>query len=215
MSGTAASARILIVDDDRLVLATLGKGLRDAGYSVTEASDSAQALERLAREQPDLAILDIRMPDMLGTRLAERLASEHGVPFMFLSAYGDPELIERATEIGALGYLVKPLDVPQIIPSIEAALARAQQIHALKTTGEQLTHALETGRETSMAIGILMERQGLDRQQAFSALRAYARAERRRVELIAVELVEAVEKANRITRAAEAHHREATPPRTS
>jgi response regulator NasT len=203
MTGTGESARILIVDDDRLVLATLGKGLRDAGYAVSEASDSAAALEQIATHRPDLAILDIRMPDMLGTRLAERLANEHAVPFMFLSAYGDPELIDRASEIGALGYLVKPLDVPQIIPSIEAALARARQIQTLKNTGEQLSHALESGRETSIAIGILMERTGLDRQQAFSALRAHARAERRRVEHIALELVEATEKANRIIRSAQ------------
>lgn len=211
MTGTDANARILIVDDDRLVLATLGRGLRDAGYEVVEASDSASAFELIAREKPDLAILDIRMPDMLGTRLAERLASEHGVPFMFLSAYGDPDLIERATEIGALGYLVKPLDVPQIIPSIEAALARFHQIEALKTTGEQLSQALESGRETSMAIGILMERRGLDRQQAFSALRAHARAERRRVEQIAVEFVEAVEKVNKTARAADAVLRTGAP----
>ena len=214
MSGTGESARILIVDDDRLVLATLGKGLRDAGYAVSEASDSAAALEQIAAHRPDLAILDIRMPDMLGTRLAERLAAEHAVPFMFLSAYGDPELIERASEIGALGYLVKPLDVPQIIPSIEAALARARQIQTLKNTGEQLSHALESGRETSIAVGIMMERTGLDRQQAFSALRAHARAERRRVEQIALELVEATEKANRIVRSAQSLL-EKSAPRTS
>jgi response regulator NasT len=213
MNGTAASARILIVDDDRLILTTLGKGLRDAGYEVIEAGGSAAAFDLIAREKPDLALLDIRMPDMLGTHLAERLASEHGVPFMFLSAYGDPELIERATEIGALGYLVKPLDVPQIIPSIEAALARARQIQTLKNTGEQLTHALETGRETSMAIGILMERRGLDRQQAFSALRAHARAERRRVEQIAIEFVDALEKVNKTARVADASVKEGVAPR--
>ena len=211
MTGTAESARILIVDDDRLVLATLGKGLRDAGYAVSEASDSAAALEQIAAHRPDLAILDIRMPDMLGTRLAERLATDHAVPFMFLSAYGDPELIDRASEIGALGYLVQPLDVPQIIPSIEAALARARQIQTLKNTGEQLSHALESGRETSIAVGILMERTGLDRQQAFSALRAHARAERRRVEHIALELVEATEKASRIVRSAESLFEKSTP----
>jgi AmiR/NasT family two-component response regulator len=83
----------------------------------------------------------------------------------------------------------------------------------LKNTGEQLTHALETGRETSMAIGILMERRGLDRQQAFSALRAYARAERRRVEHIAIEFVEAVEKVNKTARAADGLLRDSAPPR--
>ena len=197
MSGTDAGVHILIVDDDRLVLATLGHGLRDAGYRVSEASEGAAALALVSRDKPDLALLDVRMPDISGVKLAERLAAEHGVPFMFLSAYGDPDIIQRATELGALGYLVKPLDVPQIIPSIEAALARSAQIRSLTQTGEQLSQALESGRETSIAIGILMERRGLDRDQAFEALRSHARSQRRRVHEIAAEIVDAVEKVNR------------------
>lgn len=201
MSGTDAVAHILIVDDDRLVLATLSRGLRDAGYRVSEASESAAALALVAREKPDLALLDVRMPDMSGVKLAERLAAEHALPFMFLSAYGDPDIIQRATELGALGYLVKPLDVPQIIPSIEAALARSAQIRALTDTEEQLTHALESGRETSMAIGILMERRGFARDEAFEALRSHARSQRRRVHEVAAEIVDAVEVVNKLGRA--------------
>lgn len=201
MSGIDAGAHILIVDDDRLVLATLGHGLRDAGYRVSEASDGATALAMVAREKPDLALLDVRMPDISGVKLAERLAAEHSLPFMFLSAYGDPDIIQRATELGALGYLVKPLDVPQIIPSIEAALARSAQIRTLTDTGEQLHQALESGRETSMAIGILMERRGLDRDEAFEALRSHARSQRRRIHEVAAELVDAVEKVNKAGRA--------------
>jgi|SRR5688572_1023453 response regulator NasT len=200
MSGIDAGAHILIVDDDRLVLATLGHGLRDAGYRVSEASEGAAALAMVAREKPDLALLDVRMPDISGVKLAERLKAEHGVPFMFLSAYGDPDIIQRATELGALGYLVKPLDVPQIIPSIEAALARGAQIRTLTDAGEQLHHALESGRETSMAIGILMERRGFDRDEAFEALRSHARSQRRRIHEVAAELVDAVEKVNKAGR---------------
>ena len=197
MSGIDAGAHILIVDDDRLVLATLGHGLRDAGYRVTEAAEGTTALTLVAREKPDLALLDVRMPDISGVKLAERLKAEHSVPFMFLSAYGDPDIIQRATELGALGYLVKPLDVPQIIPSIEAALARGAQIRTLTDTGEQLHHALESGRETSMAIGILMERRGFDRDEAFEALRSHARSQRRRIHEVAAELVDAVETVNK------------------
>ena len=200
MSGIDAGAHILIVDDDRLVLATLGHGLRDAGYRVSEASEGAAALAMVAREKPDLALLDVRMPDISGVKLAERLKAEHSVPFMFLSAYGDPDIIQRATELGALGYLVKPLDVPQIIPSIEAALARGAQIRTLTDTGEQLHQALESGRETSMAIGILMERRGFDRDEAFEALRSHARSQRRRIHEVAAELVDAVEKVNKAGR---------------
>ena len=200
MSGTGAGAHILIVDDDRLVLATLGQGLRDAGYQVTEASDGASALALVSRNTPDLALLDVRMPGMSGVELAERLAAEHQLPFIFLSAYGDADIIERAKQLGALGYLVKPLDVPQIIPSLEAALARAAEIQSLKDTGEQLSHALESGRETSMAVGILMERQGLDRQEAFEALRSYARSQRRKVHDMAADIVNAAETLNKASR---------------
>jgi response regulator NasT len=200
MSGTDATAHILIVDDDRLILATLGKGLRDAGYRVSEASESFAALVMVARDKPDIALLDVRMPDMPGVKLAECLASEHGVPFLFLSAYGDPDIIQRANALGALGYLVKPLDVPQIIPSIEAALARSAEIKSLKSTGEQLNHALESGRETSMAIGILMERGRLDREAAFDQLRNYARSQRKSVHVIAAEMVDALDAVNKTMR---------------
>jgi response regulator NasT len=203
MTGTGASAHILIVDDDRLVLALIGRGLRDAGYRVTEASDSAGALRAVAAEPPDLALLDVRMPDMSGVKLAETIAAAHAVPFMFLSAYDDPATIGRATELGALGYLVKPLDVPQIIPSIEAALARAAQIRSLKDTGEQLSHALETGREINVALGILMERQRLTRQAAYELLRTSARSQRRRMQEIAAGLVDALDQLNGLAPARE------------
>ena len=200
MRGTGASVHILIVDDDRLVLSTLGKGLREAGYKVTEAADGPTALELVASDKPDLAVLDVRMPGMSGIELAAQLTTDYQLPFIFLSAYGGSHIIEHANSLGALGYLVKPLDVPQIIPAIEAALARAAQIEALKSKGEQLTQALETGRETSIAIGILMERRGLDREQAFDALRSSARAQRRRIHDVAGEIVDALEALNKTLR---------------
>jgi response regulator NasT len=200
MPGTAANAHILIVDDDRLVLTTLGKGLREAGYRVSEAADGATALQLVATSRPDLAVLDVRMPGMSGIELAAQLATDHQLPFIFLSAYGGSHIIEHANALGALGYLVKPLDVPQIIPAIEAALARSAQIDALKNKGEQLSQALESGRETSIAIGILMERRGYDREQAFEALRSHARAQRRRIHDVAGEIVEALESLNKTAR---------------
>jgi response regulator NasT len=201
MTRVGPGTHILIVDDDRLILSTLAEGLRKGGYRVSEAGDAAAARELAGRDKPDLALLDVRIPGGSGIELAQDLASEHCVPFIFLSAYDDPAIIEKATELGALGYLVKPLDVPQIIPSIEAALARSAQIRSLTDTGEQLSQALESGRETSMAIGILMERRALDRDEAFQALRSYARSQRRRIHEVAAEIVDAVEKVNKAGRA--------------
>lgn len=196
MTRVGPSTHILIVDDDRLILSTLAEGLRKGGYRVSEAGDAAAARELAGRDKPDLALLDVRMPGGSGIELAQDLASEHCVPFIFLSAYDDPAIIEKATELGALGNLVKPLDLPQIIPSIEAALARAAQIRSLQQTSAQSSHALEIGREISIAVGILMERRGLTREAALEILRSAARSRRRRMQEIAESLIQSLETVN-------------------
>ena len=190
-----SKAHILVVDDDRLILATLAKGLRQAGYQVSEANSGEDALRLASEVKPDLALLDMRMPGMSGIKLAQRLGSDE-IPFIFLSAYGDAETVKQASKHGALGYLVKPLDVPQIIPSLEAGLARAAEIRQLREKEAQLGTALEAGRETSIAVGVLMERGRVDRQEAFETLRDYARSERRKVRDVAEDLINAVETIN-------------------
>ncbi len=185
--------RILLADDDRLVLSTLGQGLRDAGYEVFEATDGDAAIRVCEDSRPDLAILDMRMPGKTGVEAAHYIRQHTDVPFIFLSAYGDKEVVELAVEEGALGYLVKPLDVPQLVPSIEAALARADELRRLRKSQDDLSTALEGGRETSMAVGVLMERYRLTRDTAFEALRFHARSERRKLAAVASELLNAAE----------------------
>ena len=190
------STHILVVDDDRLVLASLARGLRDAGYRVTEASNGEDALEITARDRPDLALLDVRMPGMDGIELGSILAERNGVPFLYLSAYGQADIVQQAAAHGALGYLVKPLDIPQILPSVETALSRATERNQLKTSEANLNSALAGRRETDLAVGLLMERRRLDRNQAFEMLRSHARSERRPIAEAARELVASVEKIN-------------------
>ena len=184
---------ILVVDDDRLVLAALAEGLRGAGYRVTGAASAADALAVAGRDAPDVALLDVRMPGMSGIELGTRLR-EVGVPFLYLSAYGDRDAVENALEEGALGYLVKPLDIQQIVPSIEAALMRARDLRKLRETETQLSAALSGSREISMAVGLLMMRDRVNRDDAFEVLRANARAQRRTVAEIAKELLGSAEK---------------------
>jgi AmiR/NasT family two-component response regulator len=184
-----ANAQLLIVDDDRLILHTLSTGLRSAGYRTLEA-DSGESAIKLAQELPiDLAIIDVRMPGMSGLELAGYLRTHTATPFIFLSAYGDAGIVEQAVAEGALGYLVKPLDVPNIIPSIEAALVRAKELSDLKKTEAHLNAAVNQGRDISIAIGLLMERYGLSKERAFEALRKAARKERRKLEDFAAELI--------------------------
>lgn len=190
------SRHILLVDDDRLILGTLGKGLRQAGYTVAEAASGKAALASAERERPDLAILDIRMPEISGIELAQRLRDAYHVPALFLSAYSDKEIVEEAVHEGGLGYVVKPMDIPQLVPAIEAALARSRDLQALGKTKKQLEETLKRGRDTATAVGILMERQGLRQQDAFELLRVCSRTQRRRLESLAHEIVEAVETLN-------------------
>jgi len=184
---------ILVVDDDRLVLAALAEGLRGAGYRVTSSANGADALGVTARDRPDLALLDIRMPETDGIEVGRRLREQAGVPFLFLSAYGDPGIVQRAAEEGALGYLVKPLDIQQIVPAIEAALTRAGEISKLRESEAQLTTALAGSREISMAVGMLMTRDRINREQAFELLRSHARSQRRPLAELAKELLSSAE----------------------
>lgn len=181
-------AHIMIVDDDRLVLAALSRGLKDAGYRVSSAANGDDACAIVDRDPPDLALLDMRMPGMNGIELGRRLRER--VPFLYLSAYGDADTVRDGVAQGALGYLVKPLDIAQILPAVQAALARAGEIRALHEKETQLAAALAANRETAMAVGLLMERNRLDRQQAFELLRSHARADRSSVQEIARALLD-------------------------
>jgi response regulator NasT len=179
---------VLIVDDDRLVLVTLAAGLRAHGFATSAAADANEGMRLVAEANPDLVLLDQRMPGETGLEMAVRLR-EREIPFVFLSAYGEAELVAEASRAGALGYLVKPMDIAQIVPPIRAALARAAEIRTLRNSEQQLSHALSGGRATSTAVGILMERNNLPSTAAFELLRGHARAQRRRVEEIATEVV--------------------------
>jgi len=185
--------RLLLADDDRLILSTMGQGLRDAGYQILEATDGKAAVDICERSQPDLAILDIRMPGMSGVEAAHLIREKTQTPFIFLSAYGDKEVVQLAVQEGALAYLVKPVDIPQIVPTIEAALARAAELAELRTSTHNLSSALDMNRETSMAVGLVMERYRVNRDTAFKILRNYARSERLKLNQLAANLLNAAE----------------------
>ncbi len=183
-------SRLLLVDDDRLVLSTLGSGLLDAGYEISTAESAEDAEMLLASGlRPDLAIVDIRMTGQDGLYLARRLRELDHIPFLMLSAYSEQRMIDQATRHGALGYLVKPLDTPQLLPAIEAALSRANELQTLRETRAQLQAALDAERDISVAIGLTMAQQQLTRQDAFEFLRKTARAQRRKLAELAAEII--------------------------
>jgi two-component system, response regulator PdtaR len=189
---------ILVVDDDPILLEYLATVLGHAGYDTVKAASAAEALQRVAEREADiaLALLDIGMPGMSGLELALRLKEHTSVAFMFLSSVDDAETARQAASHGAVGFLVKPVDAARLIPAFESALARADEIRQLRRTEANLNAALAAGRETSLAVGLLMTRFQTDRNTAFEVLRDHARSTRRKVDEVAEQLVAAEELLN-------------------
>lgn len=193
---TEAAPLVLVVDDDRLVLATLCAGLRNAGIEVIEADNGDEAILLARRHKPQLAILDMRMQGKSGMDVARYLAANTYTGFMFLSAFNDSDTINEANRLGALGYLVKPLDVKQIVPAVHAALAQT----ANRAPPPAAAAAARGQRDEQVAVGILMERLRLDYDRALDALRNQARVEGASVESLATSMVEAANRLNSIPR---------------
>lgn len=172
--------KILVVDDDRLVLATLAQGLSQAGYEVIDADNGDDAILLARQHRPGLALLDIRMEGKNGFDVAEYLRASLHTPFMFLSAFSDEATIEKVKELGAVAYLVKPLDIRQIVPAVEAAFAHQQSrlVEAgapAKDPGRPSGRADEALKDViAIAVGIAMHRFSLDRRQALERLRRQA-----------------------------------------
>jgi len=186
---------LLLVDDDRLVLATLAQALSKAGYRITtaESADEAETYLSDGFQRPQLALLDVQMPRQNGLTLAQRLRDLDHIPFMMLSAYSDAETVELATAQGALGYVVKPVDPLQLVPAIEAALARANDLQELRTTRLQLQAALDNERDINLAVGITMMQHRLSRKAAFELLRQGARRQQRKLVEVARGVIDAAE----------------------
>lgn len=182
--------KILVVDDDLIVLATLAMGLSRVGYEVVQADNGFDAIVFAKANPPDFAILDMRMPSMTGLAVAQVFKGELHIPFMFLSAFNDEEVIKLAAASGAMGYLVKPVAVQQIIPAIEVALVRSDNLFQLEQNNANLASTLNANREIDVAIGLLMARQGVDRATAFYRLRNYARRHREKLHEVARRLLE-------------------------
>ena len=123
----SSKGRILVVDDDRLVLATLCHGLAQAGYQVIDADNGSDAILLADERRPELALLDIRMEGLSGFDVAAYLRDVCRIPFVFLSAFSDDETAARVRDLGAAAYLIKPLDVGQIVPTVDTVFARLRQ----------------------------------------------------------------------------------------
>ncbi len=180
---------VLIADDDRVILVMLAEDLIAHGYRVQTAANGEEVVAACRCKAPDLAILDIRMPVVNGIDAARVIREECGVPALFLSAYSDKELVEQAVAEGALGYLVKPIHTEKLLPAISAALARARDLRSSLEMQRHLSQAMQAKREIDIAIGVLLERFNLNRDQSFHVLRRLARSHNRKLEDVASDLI--------------------------
>ena len=174
---------ILVVDDNRLVLATLTDGLSQAGYRVIDADNGDDAILLAREHKPDLALLDIRMEGKSGFDVAQYLRTQCRMPFMFLSAFSDEETVAQVEALGAVAYLVKPLDIRQIVPAVEAAFAHLEAGRSEARAGNaQPHHGAAAGDPlptvvAMAAAGVLMHRHSLKRDEALERLGRLAAAD--------------------------------------
>ena len=188
-----SKGKILVVDDDRLVLATVTHGLARAGYEVIDADNGDDAILLAREHKPDLALLDIRMEGMSGFDVAETLRDKYRIPFMFLSAFRDDATVAQVKALGAVAYLVKPLDIRQIVPAVEAALANVGARRAAAPPAAPVPAPMALDPVVAMAVGVLMHRYSLTRGAALERLERQAESEQRAPAEQAERLLQAVE----------------------
>jgi AmiR/NasT family two-component response regulator len=182
--------RILIAEDETLIRLDLRELLEQAGFEVcAEAKDGLEAVELARSEQPDLAVLDVKMPRLDGIEAARRILEERPIPIVMLTAYGQDELVSRAVEAGVFGYLVKPFRETDLLPAIKAARARHEELAALREEAESLTEALAARKSIERAKGLLMAKEGLNEQEAFERLRRASQLAGRPLKVVADALI--------------------------
>ena len=160
--------RVIIADDESILRMDLQETLAELGYLVVGQVGDGQSAVSMARElEPDVVVMDIKMPGMDGIEAARILTEEKIAPVVLLTAYSQRDLIERAKEAGVVGYLVKPFREADLSPAIELALARFEEFRALEKEVNNLNEALETRKKVERAKGILMEKHGMTEHDAF------------------------------------------------
>jgi response regulator NasT len=185
------AVRVVIAEDEAIIRLDLKETLEEEGYDVVgETGRGDEAVKLVAELQPDVAILDIKMPGMDGLAAAREIAKERGAAVLILTAFSQRDLIEQARDAGALAYLVKPFQRSELIPAVEVALGRFQEVKALESEVKDLADQLETRRLVDRAKGHLMDGQGLSEADAFSFIQKTAMSERTTMKEISRRVIE-------------------------
>jgi two-component system, response regulator PdtaR len=182
--------RVLIAEDETIIRLDLRGLLEGAGHEVcAEAKDGVEAVELARSRLPDVALLDVKMPRLDGIEAARQILDERPIPIVMLTAYGQDELVSRAIEAGVFGYLVKPFREADVLPAIQTARARHEELEELREETESLAEALAARKAIERAKGILMAQEGLTEQDAFARLRKASQVSGRPLKVVAEALI--------------------------
>jgi response regulator NasT len=165
----ATEARTVVVaEDESLIRLDVVETLREAGFDVVgEAADGEEAVKLAKELEPDLVVMDVKMPGMDGITAAEQIARDRIAPVVMLTAFSQADLVDRAAEAGAMAYVVKPFTSADLLPAIEIALSRYQEITDLEADVADMEERFETRKRVERAKGLLMTRMGLTEPESF------------------------------------------------
>ena len=186
-----AKRRVVVAEDEALIRMDIVETLRDNGFDVVgEAGDGERAVELATELRPDLVVMDVKMPKLDGISAAERLSKDNVAPVVLLTAFSQKELVDRATEAGAMAYVVKPFSPSDLLPAIEIALSRYAQIQALETEVADMADRFETRKIVDIAKGILNEKMGLTEPEAFRWIQKASMDRRLTMKDVAVTIID-------------------------
>lgn len=182
--------RIVIADDEPIIRMDLRRTLENMGHIVAgEAGDGRQAIEVTRELKPDVVILDVKMPHLDGIDAAKVISTEGIAPVLLLTAYSDRELVERAKDAGVFAYLIKPFKEADLMPAIEIAMARFEEMLEIEKEVADLENKLETRKAVDRAKGILMDMYGLKEQDAFRRIQVQSMNTRKSMREIAEAII--------------------------
>jgi response regulator NasT len=184
-------ARVVLAEDEAIIRLDLKETLEDEGYEVVGETGRGDEAVALVKElNPDLAILDIKMPGLDGLTAAREITSERRAAVLILTAFSQRHLVERARDAGALAYLVKPFQRSELIPAVEVALGRFKEVKALEAEVRGLEEQLETRRLVDRAKGKLMDEHGMAEAVAFSFIQRNAMRQRVVMRVVASQVID-------------------------
>jgi len=182
--------RVVIAEDEAIIRLDLRETLEEEGYEVVgETGRGDEAVELVKENQPDIAILDIKMPGLDGLSAAREITGDRLAAVLILTAFSQRDLIEQARDAGALAYLVKPFQRSELIPAVEVALGRFKEMKALAEQAQSLEEQLETRKVVDRAKGKLMDEHKLSEGEAFSFIQKTAMSERRTMRSIGESII--------------------------